>query len=149
MSKIIRYLDPQLITLFDVSNQAEALETLIDLADRAGKIPNKESFLKAVFDREKLVSTGIGMGVALPHAKQPQFQDFFIAIGILKQGIDWKALDGAPVRIIFLIGGPGNKQTEYLKLLSNLTTAIKNEEKRKKLLQTNSPEAIIKLFKES
>ena len=146
MVKIIRYLDPRLITFLDIANQTEALETLVDLVDRSGRLPDKGSFLQAVFEREKLVSTGIGMGVALPHAKQSSFRDFFIAIGILKKGIDWQALDDAPVRIIFLIGGPADKQTEYLQLLSSLTTAIENEEKRKMLLQADNAEKVLELF---
>ena len=70
--------------------------------------------------REKIVSTGIGMGVAIPHAKLPSFDRFFLAVGLqkVKDGIDWDALDGAPVRLIFMIGGPANQQTDYLKILS-------------------------------
>jgi PTS system nitrogen regulatory IIA component len=71
---------------------------------------------------------------------------FFIAIAISKKGIDWNALDNAAVRLIFMIGGPEGKQTEYLQLLSSLTMAIKDEDIRKKLLTLNSKEAIIQLF---
>ena len=62
--------------------------------------------------------TGIGIGVAIPHAKLEGYSDFFIAIGVQKKkGIDWNALDGSDVKLIFMIGGPENKQTEYLKIL--------------------------------
>lgn len=87
------------------------------------------------------------MGVAIPHAKLPGYDDFFISIGILQKGVDWHALDGAPVRLIFMIGGPDDKQTEYLRILSSLTYTLKNEELRKKILTLNSPEAIMELLR--
>ena len=71
----------------------------------------------------------------------------FIVIGIQsKRGIEWNALDGAPVRLIFMIGGPENKQTEYLKILSHLTMAIKDEERRKKIIKATKAREVIDLF---
>jgi PTS system nitrogen regulatory IIA component len=148
MINISEYLDPKLVTFLGVETRDEALRALVEVVSASGKISNKEDFFKAIVGREEIVSTGIGMGVAIPHSKLPTYDNFFIAIGILKQGVDWNALDGAPVRIVFLIGGPDDKQTEYLQILSALTVAIKDEERRKKLLTLKSPAAIIKLFKD-
>jgi PTS system nitrogen regulatory IIA component len=115
--------------------------------EKAGKIKHRDAFYHAILEREKIVSTGIGLGVAVPHAKLEGYQEFFIAIGIQKKkGIEWNALDGAPVKLIFMIGGPENRQTEYLKILSHLTMAIKNEERRKKILKAVSPSDVIELF---
>lgn len=146
MNKISNYLHPKLLAFLGVKTRDEALEALTEVANVTGKIKDKEQFLKALIDRETIVSTGIGMGVAIPHAKLSIYDDFFIGIGILEEGVDWNALDGSPVRIIFLIGGPDDKQTEYLQILSGLTVAIKDEERRRKMLTLKSPEAIIKLF---
>lgn len=146
MVKIARYLDPKRILFLDVHTRDEALHAMIDKLDSTGKLKDKNSFYEGIMDREKIVSTGIGMGVAIPHAKLPDYDDFFIAIGILHRGVDWHALDGVPVRLIFMIGGPDDKQTEYLQILSSLTAALKDEERRKKLLTLNSPDAIIDLF---
>ncbi len=88
-----------------------------------------------------------GLGLALPHAKLPGYKDFFIAIGVHPKGIDWGSIDGMPVRLIFLIGGPDNKQTEYLQLLSRLTTLMRDEERRKKILQSQNREAIMAFFR--
>jgi nitrogen PTS system EIIA component len=148
MVKISRYLDKQFITFLGVETRDEALLAMVEVLSAAGKIDNKEEFFKALVDRESIISTGIGMGVAIPHAKLPTYDDFFIAIGILKNGVEWDALDGAPVRVIFMIGGPDDKQTEYLQILSGITVAIKDEERRKKLLTLKSPSSIIKLFKD-
>lgn len=144
---IAKYLDPRLILFFEAKTRDDAIKTLVDEIARTGKIHDKLAFYEATIDREKIVSTGIGMGVAIPHAKLPAYEDFFIAIGILKSGVEWNSLDGSAVRFIFLIGGPDDKQTEYLQILSNLTLAIKDETMRKKMLSAQSPENIVSLFR--
>lgn len=146
MIKISNYLDPRLVAFLNVASRDEALQALVECVHACGKIENKDMFFRAIVDREEIVSTGIGMGVAIPHSKLPSLDDFFISIGILRKGVNWHSLDGAPVRIVFLIGGPDDKQTEYLQILSGLTYAIKDEDRRKKMLTLNSAEAIIALF---
>lgn len=144
---ISQYLSPKLITFVHSNERDGALQEMIELLDQQKKLEDRQKFYEAILHREKLVSTGIGMGVAVPHAKLPEYDTFFIAIGIHQQGIAWDALDGMPVRLIFMIGGPDDKQTEYLQLLSRLTLAIKDSERRKKMLQLNNPKDMIALFK--
>ncbi len=144
---ISNYLDEQLVLFLDADTRDAALSALVDCLEKAGKLQDKEAFYQAILQREKIVSTGIGIGVAIPHAKLVGFKDFFIVVGIQKKrGLEWNALDGSQVRLIFMIGGPENKQTEYLKILSHLTMAIKDEERRKKLLKATTPHDIIQLF---
>jgi PTS system nitrogen regulatory IIA component len=141
------YLDTRLVLFLESEKRDDALQELVALLNKSAKLHNSELFYHAILEREKIVSTGIGLGVAIPHAKLEGYEDFFIAIGIQrKKGIEWNALDGAPVRLVFMIGGPDNKQTEYLKILSHLTVAIKNEERRKKLLKAYNPQEVIELF---
>lgn len=144
---ISKFLNPNLVKLLTVDDRDSALRTLVDLLDEEGKLKDKDAFYQAILEREHIVSTGIGMGVAVPHAKLSGYETFFIAIGIHPKGIAWDALDGVPVRLVFMIGGPDDKQTEYLQLLSRLTLAIKDEERRKKILQLTNPEDIIALFR--
>ena len=139
-------MNPQLVVALNTHTRDETLQQLVHHIYEAGKIENEQAFYDAIIEREKIVSTGIGMGVAIPHAKLPFYDQFFIALGILQKPVDWHALDGAPVRLIFMIGGPDDKQTEYLQILSHLTKAIKDEEKRKKLLILQDPHAMIELF---
>lgn len=146
MIKVSKYLDPEAICFLESETQEDAIASLVDKIDQAGKLQDKDAFYKAIIDREKIVTTGIGMGVAIPHAKLPGYDDFFITIGLLNNGVEWGALDGRPVRIILMIGGPDDKQTEYLQILSSLTLAIKDEERRKKMLTSQDPKEIIKLF---
>lgn len=148
MIKIAKYIDRRNIAFLEVETREEAIKKLVDLLEVNHHLIDKDEFYEAVCERERIVSTGIGMGVAIPHAKLSSYNDFFIGIGILKKGVNWDAIDGAPVRLIFLIGGPDDKQTEYLQILSGLTHAVKDEERRKKILSTENADEILRLFKE-
>lgn len=148
--RINDYLDSRLISFLSEDSRDRAIDALISLLDEEGKLVDKKMFRDAIFYREGLVSTGIGMGIAIPHAKMKNIHQFFIAIGIQQnKGIEWNALDKAPVRIIFMIGGPDDKQTEYLQILSMLTSAIKDVELRKKLLKATSTQEVFELFSNS
>ncbi len=140
------YMHPNLVIFSQAGTRDAALHELVHHIYKQGLLEQENTFYQAIIKREKIVSTGIGMGVAIPHAKLPSFDQFFIAIGILQKPVDWNALDGAPVRLIFMIGGPDDKQTEYLQILSQLTQAIKDEDLRQKLLTSQNPQAIIELF---
>lgn len=147
MIKISKYLDSNSVMFLHETSRDEALQAMVKGLHQAGKLNDPSTFYQGIIDRERIVSTGIGMGVAIPHAKFPNVEDFFIAIGIMQKGVEWDALDGTPVRLIFMIGGPDDKQTEYLQILSRLTFALKDEQRRKKLLTYQSAEAIIELLK--
>lgn len=141
------YLDSKLVVFLEATTREQAVDELLERLDREGKLPHRKAFRTALLHREQIVSTGIGMGVAIPHAKLGHLSDFFIAIGVQrKHGIDWNALDKAPVRLIFLIGGPDNRQSEYLQILSQLTTAIKDAELRKALLKARTAEEVLSHF---
>lgn len=144
--KVYNYLNDNLVFFLDAESKDDVLNQLVQMTVEGIDLPEGDRFCKAIFDREKIVSTGIGMGVAIPHAKLTAYDDFFIAIAILKSGIDWNALDGAPVRLIFLIGGPDDKQTEYLKILSTLTGTLRDEELRKNLIGSTSAKEVMNLF---
>lgn len=93
------------------------------------------------------MSTGIGLGVAVPHAKISCVDQFFITVAVASEPVDWGSIDDQPVSLIFLIGGPENQQSEYLKILSKLVLFTKNEARRKALIQAESPEELIDIFK--
>ncbi len=144
---ISTYLSEGLVLFLNVKNQEGALKALVQQLAGVEKIPNAEEFYKAILQREKVVSTGIGLGIAIPHAKIANYSEFFIAIGIQSgKGIDWNAMDQAPVQLIFMIGGPDNRQEEYLQILSRLTSLLKEESFRRNLLRASSAKEVIKLF---
>jgi len=142
------FIQEGVICFLEAESRDDALGKLVESLSDAGELADKKGFFDALIKREKIVSTGIGMGVAIPHAKLPAFNRCFLAVGLqkAKEGIEWDALDGAPVRLIFMIGGPANEQTEYLKILSRLTAAIKDEDRRKKLISAKTKEDVIDLF---
>jgi PTS system nitrogen regulatory IIA component len=142
--KITDYLNEDLILFLNAANRDDALYQLIKALKRGGKLLNERLFYNAILEREKLVSTGIGMGVAVPHAKLKNFDEFFIAIGIQKEdGLEWKSLDNAKVHLIFMIGGPDNRQTQYLKILSRLTVLIKDRNLRQSLLKMKNAQEVL------
>ncbi len=136
------------VSFLEENSRNQALRTLVDALCNAGKIQQADPFYHAILRREKIVSTGIGMGVAVPHAKLEEYAHFFIALGIQKgnKGIEWDALDKAPVRLIFMIGGPADRQSDYLKILSRLTAAIKDEQFRQKVYEAESRDEVLQLF---
>jgi len=145
--KLANYLDLSLIHFLDAKTRDKAIFEMVQSAYDAGFLESVNSFYKAIMEREKIISTGIGMGVSIPHAKLDNLQNFFISLGILKKrGLEWNSLDKTPVRLIFLIGGPTALKKEYLQLLSLLTSAIKQESFRRKLLMAASPQEVYLLF---
>ena len=109
-------------------------------------LQNSNEIFEAIMKREKVVSTGIGMGIALPHARCKQMEDFAICIGICDEGIDWQAIDNLDVKLIMLIAGPDSLHNEYLKILSQITTLLKDSSTRETLLHTKNKSALVKIF---
>lgn len=130
-----------------VKERDKALLQMVDSLVSRGHVVNKKQFYQALLDREALISTGIGMGVAIPHARvEGECHEFFLSIGVTKKGIDWGSIDDTPVRLIFLLGGPKGEQGQYLELLSALTTFIKEFEIKEKIVKARSHEEVINIF---
>ncbi len=145
--KISDYLDSNLVVFLSAETRDSVIDTMIDQLDCQGKLESKQAFRDAIFYRESLVSTGIGMGIAIPHAKMKNISEFFIAVGLQQtKGVEWNSLDKVPVRIVFMIGGPDDRQTEYLQILSLLTSAIRSADLRRKLLKATSSKEVLDLF---
>ncbi|MBN1467138.1 MAG: PTS sugar transporter subunit IIA [Fusobacteriaceae bacterium] len=126
----------------------ETLDLLIEKGVEIGKIKDSNIFKESVLEREKLVSTGIGHGIAMPHTKSSQVEDFFIIVGLNKNGIDWDAIDRNPVGVVFLIGTSTSDeaQKEYLQVVSKLMLLLKNKERREELIDAKSGEEVENLF---
>lgn len=140
------YIWPQGIIFGKAATKEEALEQLIHAAARNPAVANAKALAEGIYNRERIISTGIGLGVAIPHAKIAGIQDFFICVSVLETGVDWDAIDEEPVRIIFLIAGPEAQQNQYLQLLARLSLTIKNQPKREAMLAAKTPAAIVEIF---
>lgn len=134
---ILDYISADRIHFFYDEKQEDILKKLVSLSEE--KLHDVESFYQSILKREELMSTGIGHKIAFPHEKTKDVREFFITIGVSTHGVDWKSFDNKDVNLIFLIGGLYGQQEQYLKLLAQLSSLIKKEENREKLLNSRSP----------
>lgn len=145
MVDIKDYLQKESILFLESKNKDSALNSIIANAENVGLIFKVDSFKKAIFEREEVMSTGIGYGLAIPHAKCEFIDKFFISIGIHKEGLFWESIDNKPVHVVFLIGGP-MEQSVYLQILSKLMRAMKSPKNRELLFTANSAEDVLAIF---
>lgn len=147
LEKITDYMSLNLIELnLKSKNKVEILKELNDLLNNSGKINNKEKCLETLNNREKLGSTGIGKGVAIPHAKTEYADDLTIAFGISKEGIDFDSVDEEKVNVFFVFASPLKNSKTYLKILARISRLIRNEEFRDKLKNAKNPKEILDII---
>jgi len=130
-------------------NSKDVNSAIIELASKAdelGLLPDRDQFINSVLEREKMVSTGIGLGIAIPHSKLPNIKKFFIIVGVLQNEIEWNSIDNKPVKAIFLIGGPSDNQKKYLGILSKLMLLIRNSKIRNKMFNSTKESDIVEIF---
>lgn len=108
-------------------NKKEVLVELVDLLAKTRKITNKKLVLKAIQDREKLGSTGIGAGVAIPHVKSAAIRDFILVFARKDQGLDFGALDGEKTYLFFALASPKDEVGGHLKILSEISRLVKDK----------------------
>lgn len=142
--KITDHLSKDLICMeLSSGNKDEVLKELSNLIGRSESITDVTETHRALNEREKLGSTGIGKGVAIPHAKTDSAERLTIAFGISRKGIDFESLDGEEVNIFFVFASPLKDSQIYLKVLARISRLIRNEEFRNRLLSVKTPEEII------
>ncbi|OPJ56818.1 PTS sugar transporter subunit IIA [Alkalithermobacter paradoxus] len=122
------------------------IDELIDILDKDGKLNDKNEFKKAVIKREEEFSTGIGMGVAIPHGKSESVKDPAITFGISKEGIDYESMDGKRAHMFFLISVPENSDNVHLNVLGTISRKLMHESVRNNLLNASSYEDVINAF---
>ena len=148
--RVIDYMRDSLILLDMESNtKKEAITRTVDMMQECSIVSNAAKFLEAVFERESLGSTAIGKGMALPHARTEYIESITIAMVRLKNGIDFGAADGKPVKLIFLIGTPLKAVGEYLSVLAKLSKILKDDKIRGDILAAQTPAQIRAIFEEA
>jgi fructose-specific phosphotransferase system IIA component len=118
--------------------KSEIIRELIDVLDVCGKILDKSKILQAVLEREQMMSTGIGNSVAIPHGKSSGVQDLAVALGITDHDVNFEALDGKPVRIVFMLVGPEKSSSAHIKMLSRISRLLNQAAFRRKLIEAHS-----------
>lgn len=125
-----------------------AIEELTELIDDKVPSVNKKALVNDLMEREKLGSTGIGKGIAIPHVRTDAVERVVVAFGRSEKGVDFNALDDKPVHLFFLIASPENSENEYLNTLARVSCFLKKDQFREELLEAESNEAIIALFRD-
>ena len=131
------------------SNKKDIIEQAVELMEQNGNINNKEEYLKLVMKREEEGSTGVGEGIAIPHGKGNVISKPGLVAMVIPDGVDFEALDGKPVKLLFLIAAPDSKDNLHLKVLSRLSALLMNEKFRKDLLNAKSKEEFLKIIDEA
>jgi len=129
-------------------SKEDIINELVDLFKNDPRVEDIEKVRSSVLDREKVMSTGVGKGFAIPHGKTNAVKEIVGAFGKIKDGIDYEALDGNPVHLVFLLVGKDNLISTHIKLLSRISRLMNKDDFRHRLTEANSADEIVKLFTE-
>ena len=127
-------------------DKGAALRELGSALFSGGRAKYREAVLDQLVRREALESTGVGLGVALPHARVPELKDLTCAVGVSRRGLDFRSLDSEPVFLVLLICYPPAKQSSYLNFVASVVTLVRDERRREELRKAESPKAVLELL---
>src|SRR6202142_829210 len=130
------------------STKNEIIDAMNDLVASSPKVTDKEKVRTAIFEREKIMSTGVGNGFAIPHGKTDAVSDIVAAFGVTAEPISYQSLDEKPVRLVFLLVGKENLVGPHIKLLSRISRLMNKEDFRNRLLETKTPQDVLAIFKQ-
>ena len=143
MMKLSEVLTPELIKCpLTGVNKVDVIIELITILSEHNIVFDKDEVLEAVMERERVMTTGVGNGVAIPHCKTPHIEPFVLAMGIHYKCVDFKSLDHKPAHIFFLLIGPENKPGIHIRLLSRISRIIAKDGVRQQLMNQKTPEEI-------
>lgn len=128
------------------TDKEEAIAELVELLVRAGKVSDRDGVLEALYQREEEGSTGIGQGVAIPHAKHPSISELVGCIGISRQGVEFDASDGEPVRLMILIMAVPGNPGPHLACLAEIARLIKIQGFIRRAIESDSPAKVLEVI---
>lgn len=131
------------------TSKEDLLRELVDVIDADVPLQDKEDVLRAVREREDVLSTGIGNGVAIPHGKSASVPGLALAAGVTRQPVNFDALDGQPVTLFFLLVGPDSAAGEHVKALSRISRLLRRDDFRTRLAAASSPEEFYGVLSEA
>ena len=147
--KIIDYLDEEwVIPDLQGTDKASILKELSSVLVKPCKATSGEELLQVLLDREKLGSTGIGEGIAIPHGRLKKLKKFFISFGRSAQGVDFDSIDRKPSHLFFLVMAPENSAVNNLKLLSRIVTLLKESSFKKRLIEASTRKELFQIISE-
>jgi len=141
------YTSLKYIKTLNVTDKCSAIDQLARVFEGSGLCDDVDSLVNALKERESIMSTGIGGGIAIPHAKIAGVTEMAFAIGISEQGIDFDSMDGHMVNLIILVIAGEKQHKDYLRLLSNIMAILKKEPVKEKIIKASTPEEILQILK--
>jgi len=120
------------------------IEELVDSLQVGDAITDRDKVLQAVLEREKIMSTGIGDGIAIPHGKSDAVVKLAAALGTHKRGVEFEALDGEPAYVFFLLVSPANVSGPHIKALARISRLLKNDDFKRKLIEAPGADDILR-----
>ena len=148
MKSIAEFLSRDRVVFLKSTTKEAALNTLVDTIASSAVVEDTEKLRKAIFDRERILSTGIGLGIAVPHAKISSIREFVVAVGVAHHGIEFNSLDSQPVKVVVMIAGPDQQHEKYLKILARTTLLLKSAANRQAILGAKTEDDVYRLFTE-
>jgi fructose-specific phosphotransferase system IIA component len=139
----------RIIMNLEAGSKRDALIEIVNNLGQSAGVTDVEALKKAILEREEIMSTGVGLTIAVPHAKLSSVKTFTLGLARSTRGIDYDSLDGQPVRIIVTIAAPDNDQNTYLRVLAAVMHVLRNEDQRKAILAGKTAQDVINVFKES
>ena len=144
----IEALNQRTITIsISYSDKQSVIETLLDLAIKTSQIKDRSEALKAVLDREELMSTGLERGVAVPHAKSQAANELTMALGISKEGIDFQSADGKPSHLFFFLLAPMSAAGPNVQVLAQIARLTSNAQFCRALIEATSPKEALEVIR--
>jgi len=136
------------VTGLEGESKDDIINAMVDLIGESQKVTDKEKVRQAIFDREKLMSTGVGNGFAIPHGKTDAVSDIVAAFAVTAQPIDYQSLDEKPVRLVFLLVGKDSMVGPHIKLLSRISRLMRRDQFRTQLIDLKTPQEILEMFRQ-
>lgn len=147
MAEIYQLLTPDTIRVgLPGRTKEEVIDHLIDLLQGSPGVRDLETVRKAVFEREAIMSTGVGKGLGLPHAKTVAVDDTVAAFAVTEQPIEFGSIDSKPVRLLFLLVGSEQAKSQHIKLLSRVSRLMNRDSFREQLLQAANGDDVLAAF---
>ena len=147
--KVTDFLKKDAIRIPLISKDKDSiLSEMVDILHSTGAIQDKNTTIKAIYEREEIMSTGIGHGLAIPHGKSSGVKELSAACGVITEGVDYNALDGQPVYLIIMLVGPEDDAAQHVKALARISRLLQHESFRKKLVDAKNSEEFLAAIKE-
>ncbi len=150
MVRISSMMNEEMVNLsLESETKEKVIEEMASAILRKKDIHDRDELIRAILDRENLESTGIGRGIAIPHARTNTIDEMVVVFGRSKTGVDFASLDGKPAQLFFLIVAPEREKSAYINVLARLSRLLRKDDFRKNLESASSAQKVIELIEKN